>query len=143
MSMFRPMAAVAVVALLGVAACDSRDYESELAALEEELQEAHNQLQEAQSENEQMTTEMEEMRAQSEQSAPGDEAMEEVKSQLSSVIQTATQTADRLSQLEEEPNAPAEQLTEAYTVLRENVQGIADSARSAAEQLGIEVQTGG
>ena len=133
------------VLALSLVACDSRDYEAEIAGLETQLGESNTALEEMRQANQTLETEMEELRAQTEEAtagaaALGEEAVETVRTQLESALQTATQTVDRLAALEREPDAPAETRTEAVGVLREDVQGIVDSVQAAATELGLDLQ---
>ena len=132
---------------LSLVACDSRDYEAEIGELETQLGESNTALEEMRQANQTLETEMEQLRAQAEEAtagagALGEEAVETVRTQLESALQTATQTVDRLAALEREPDAPAETRTEAVGVLREDVQGIVDSVQAAATELGLELQAG-
>jgi hypothetical protein len=118
------VATIAGASLLALAACDSRDYEAEIATLQGDLESA-------QSENEQMQTELEELRAQAE-AQPGMEAgaIENVQTQLNNVVQTAAQTFERASGGEADPEA-----------LRADMQLIVQSTQAAAEGLGVELET--
>ena len=132
---------------LSLAACDSRDYEAELAELQTQLGDANTSLETMQGENETLRTEMEELRAQAEEGAAGagsmgEEAAETVRSELESALEKASQTVDRLAALERDPEAPAETRTEAVSVLRTEVQDIVDSVQTAAAELGLELQAG-
>jgi chromosome segregation ATPase len=118
-------AMIAAASLLAVAACDNRDYEAELATLESDLEGAR-------SENEQLQTELDELRAQAEaQPALEEGAVENVKTQLNNVVQTAAQTFERVGSTGD-PNAEA---------LRADMQLIVQSAQSAAEDLGLQLET--
>jgi uncharacterized protein (DUF3084 family) len=133
---------------LGLAACDSRDYEAEIADLQSQLGEATTELETLRGENESLSTEMEELRTQAEEAAAaagnlGEEAAATVRAELESALNTAAQTADRLAALEREPEAPAETRVEAVGMLRNDVQGIVDSVQAAAAELGLELQGGG
>jgi hypothetical protein len=125
-------ASLAAASLIAIAACDSRDYEAEIATLESDLQSAR-------SENEQMQTQLDELRAQAEAQPEG--GMENVKTELNNVVQTAATTFKEIGSMSEEPDAPAEQRTEALGALREDVQKIVQSTQAAAEDLGIELET--
>ena len=117
------VATIAGASLLALAACDSRDYEAEIATLQSDLEGA-------QSENEQMQTELEELRAQAEaQPAMEEGAMETVQSQLNNVLQTAAQTFERASG-DSDPEA-----------LRADMQLIVQSTQAAADDLGLELET--
>jgi hypothetical protein len=144
----RPLIIALPVAMaLGLAACDSRDYEAELADLQTQLGDATSELETVRSENETLTTEMEELRTQAEQAAPAGGALDEeaaaaVRAELESALETASQTAERLAALERDPDAPAAARTEAVGVLRNDVETIVVSVRAAAEELGLELQAG-
>jgi chromosome segregation ATPase len=129
-------ATLAAASLIAVAACDSRDYEAEIATLEGDLQSAR-------SENDQMQTQLDELRAQAEAQpeAMPEGGRENVETELNNVVQTAATTFERMGSMTEEPDAPAEQRTEALGVLREDMQKIVQSAQAAAENLGIELET--
>ena len=125
-------ASLAAASLIAIAACDSRDYEAEIATLESDLQSAR-------SENEQMQTQLDELRAQAEAQPEG--GMENVTTELNNVVQTAATTFNEIGSMTEEPDAPAEQRTEALGALREDMQKIVQSTQAAAENLGIELET--
>ena len=125
-------ASLAAASLIAIAACDSRDYEAEIATLESDLESAR-------SENEQMQTQLDELRAQTEAQPEG--GMENVKSELNNVVQTAATTFKEIGSMSEEPDAPAEQRTEALGALREDMQKIVQSTQAAAEDLGVELET--
>lgn len=127
-----PAMALAAASLIAVAGCDSRDYEAELATLQTDLESA-------QSENEQMQTELEELRAQSGTMPEG--GLETATTELNTAVQTAATTFERMGSMTEEPDAPAEQRTEALGVLREDMQKIVQSVQAAAQGLGIELET--
>jgi chromosome segregation ATPase len=133
-------ATLAAASLMAIAACDSRDYEAEIATLESDLQSAR-------SENEQMQTQLDELRAQAEAQpeaqagAMPEGGMENVKTELNNVVQTAATTFKEIGSMTEEPDAPAEQRTEALGGLREGMQKIVQSTQAAAENLGIELET--
>jgi chromosome segregation ATPase len=137
-------ATLAAASLMAIAACDSRDYEAEIATLESDLQSAR-------SENEQMQTQLDELRAQAEAQpeaqagaqggAMPEGGMENVKNELNNVVQTAATTFKEIGSMTEEPDAPAEQRTEALGGLREGMQKIVQSTQAAAENLGIELET--
>lgn len=132
MSIRLPAMAFAAASLIAVAACDSRDYEAEIATLQGDLESA-------QSENEQMQTELEELRTQAEAMPEG--GLENVQKELNNVVQTAATTFERMGSMTEEPNAPAEQRTEALGMLREDMQKIVQSAQTAAKDLKLELET--
>ena len=135
MKMHLAAATLAAASLLAVAACDSRDYEAEIAALEGDLQNAR-------SENEQMQTQLSELQAQAEaEPAMPEGALDNVQAQLNSVMQTAATTFERAGSISEEPDAPAEQRTEALSGVREDMQKIVQSVQAAAGDLGIELET--
>ena len=144
----RPLTVLLPGALaLSLVACDSRDYEAEIAELETQLGDSTATLETMQGENETLRTELEELRAQAEgaTAAAGDmggEASETVRAELESALQKASQTVDRLAALERDPEAPAEARTEAVGVLRSEVQEIVDSVQTAAAELGLELQAG-
>lgn len=118
---------IAAASLLLVAACDTRDYEAEIATLEGDLQTAR-------SENEQMQAELDELRTQAEAQPGMDEgALENVQSQLNNVLQTAAQTFERAGQA-----ASGDQSAEA---LRADMQLIVQSTQAAAQDLGVELET--
>ena len=125
-------ASLAAASLIAIAACDSRDYEAEIATLESDLESAR-------SENEQMQTQLDELRAQAEAQPEG--GMENVKTELNNVVQTAATTFKEIGSMSEEPDAPAEQRTEALGALREDMQKIVQSTQAAAEDLGVELET--
>jgi hypothetical protein len=119
------MATIAAASLLAVAACDSRDYEAEIATLQSDLEGA-------QSENEQLQTELEGLRAQAEgQPALDEGALQTVQTELNTVVQTAAQTFERVGSTED-PNAEA---------ARTDMQTIVQAAQAAAEGLGLELET--
>src|ERR671918_1232591 len=123
-------ATLAAVSLLGMAACDSRDYEAEIASLQSDLESAR-------SENEQMQTELDELRTQAEaQPAMPEGALENVQTQLNAVVQTAAQTFERAGSTEQ--GASAEEGTEA---VRADMQTIVQSVQAAAQDLGVELET--
>jgi Skp family chaperone for outer membrane proteins len=123
MRMHLAAATLAAASLLAVAACDSRDYEAEIATLE--------------GENEQMQTELEELRAQAEaQPAMEEGAIENAQSELNKALQTAAQTFERAGSPEQ--GASAEQGSEA---VRADMQMIVQSVQTAAEGLGLELET--
>lgn len=129
-----PLLALGATTLLALSACDSRDYEGEISEIQTELQEAEAQLQEAVAENETLSGQMAEM-----ESAGGD--VPEGAAQAMNEIQVAAQrTYDRLGEMVEEPDAPAEQMEQAITALREDVQGILDSLSLAGQELGVELE---
>jgi chromosome segregation ATPase len=142
----RPLTLVLPLALsLGVAACDSRDYDAEIAGLQGQLGDTTSELEATRSENESLKTQLEEVRAQSEQAGDaaaglGEVAAAKIRDQLSSAMEKASLTAERLGALEAEPDAPADQRTEAVGVLRTDVQDIVASLEAAASELGIELQ---
>lgn len=144
----RPMTLLLPGALaLSLAACDSRDYDAEIAELQTQLGDANTALETTQGENETLRSEMEELRAQAEGAGAaagsmGEEAAETVRSELESALEKASQTVDRLAALERDPDAPAETRTEAVSMLRNEVQEIVDSVQTAAAELGLELQAG-
>jgi hypothetical protein len=142
----RPLSILLPGALaLSLVACDSRDYEAEMTEMEAQLGQSNTALEEMRQANETLQAELEDLRTQAEGATAGagnlsEEAVETVRSELESALATATQTVDRLAALERDPDAPAETRTEAVSVLREDVQGIADSVQTAASELGLELQ---
>ena len=58
-----PLLAGAAALLLGLAACDSRDYEAEIAELNSQLEQAQSELQQAMSENEELSGQIAELEA--------------------------------------------------------------------------------
>ena len=141
MSMRRLTLLLPVALAFGLVACDSRDYEAEIAGLQGQLEEAQAELEAQRAENQTLTGEMEELRAQAEQTAgAGGEVSDEVRAQLETAMEKATQTAERLAALEREPDAPAETRTEAVGMLRTDVQEIAAAVDAAASELGIELE---
>jgi len=124
--------ALAIAPLLAMAACDSRDYEAEIAALETDVQTARGEA-------DQMRTEIEELRAQPDALPEG--AIENVQTELNTIMQTAATTFDRMGSMTQEPDAPADQRTEALGVLREDMQKIVQSVQAAATDLGVELET--
>jgi chromosome segregation ATPase len=128
-------ATLAAVSLLGMAACDSRDYEAEITSLQSDLDSAR-------SENEQMKTELDELRSQAEaQPAMPEGARDTAQTELNTAVQTAAATFERIGTMTEEPAAPAEQRTEELGTLREDMQKIVQSVQAAAEGLGLKLET--
>jgi chromosome segregation ATPase len=128
-------AMLAATSLLGMAACDSRDYEAEIASLQGDLESAR-------TENEQMKTELDELRSQAEaQPAVPEGARETAQTELNTAVQTAASTFERIGTMSEEPAAPAEQRTEELGTLREDMQKIVQSVQAAAEGLGLKLET--
>lgn len=133
---------------LGLVACDSRDYEAEINDLQSQLSDAASELDSLRGENDSLTTEMEGLRAQAEETAAaagalGEDAAQAVQTQLTTALDKASQTVDRLAALEREPDAPADARTEAVATLKGEVQEIVDSVHAAATELGLELQGGG
>lgn len=133
-------AILATASLIAIAACDSRDYEAEIATLQSDLQSAR-------SENEQMQTQLDELRTQAE-AQPETQAgampegeLENVQTELNNVVQTAAATFEQMGSMTEASDVPAEQHTEALGVLRQDMQKIVQSVQAAADQLGIELET--
>lgn len=124
------VASLAAASLLAIAACDSRDYEGEIAALEGDLQTA-------QTENQQLQTELDGLRGQ----ALPEGTLDDVQTELNNVVQTAATTFERMGEMTDESNAPAEQRTEAVSTMREDMQTIVQSVQAAATDLGIELET--
>ena len=123
-------ATIAAASLLALGACDSRDYEAEIATLETDLESAR-------SENEQMQTELDELRTQAEaQPAMPEGAMENVQTQLNSAVQTAAQAFERAGSTEQ--GAAAEQAPKRCA---RDMQLIVQSVQAAAEGLGVELET--
>jgi hypothetical protein len=124
-----------LVLALGLAACDDRDYEGEIATLQGDLDTARAELEEAQSQSEQLTTQMEELRAQAEQPGTGDPAaLEPVRTEFNAIIEKASVSLANLTQLEAQPDAPAE-----VGDLRQNMQDIMQSVQTVAGELGLEL----
>jgi hypothetical protein len=122
-------ATIAAASLLALGACDSRDYEAEIATLETDLESAR-------SENEQMQTELDELRTQAEaQPAMPEGAMENVQTQLNSAVQTAAQAFERAGSTEQGAAA------EGAEAVRTDMQLIVQSVQAAAEGLGVELET--
>jgi hypothetical protein len=67
--------------------------------------------------------------------------LENVQTALNDAVQTTAATFERMGSMTEEPDAPAEQRTEALGVLREDLQKIMQSVQAAATDLGIELDT--
>lgn len=131
-----PLLALGGAALIGVAACDSRDYEAEIATLETELQDAETRLQEAMASNEELNAQLAELEG------AGAEVPEEVQGQLSDAWTTAQRTYDRLGQIQEEPNVDPTRMREAVLVLRTDLQQMMTNLQSAGEDLGVELEQG-
>ena len=122
-------ATIAAASVLALAACDSRDYEAELATLETDLQSAR-------SENEQMQTELDELRTQAgAEPAMAEGALENVQTQLNTVVQTAAQTFERAGSTEQGASP------EDSEAMRADMQLIVQSAQAAAQDLGVELET--
>ena len=128
-------ATIAAASLLALAACDSRDYEAEIATLEGDLQSAR-------SENEQLQTQLSELQAQAEaEPAIAEGGLENVQTQLNNAMQAAAGTFERVGTVTEEPDAPVEQRSEALGLARADLQVVVQSLQAAAEDLGIELET--
>jgi len=140
MSMRHLTLVLPVALAFGLVACDSRDYEAEITGLQGQLEEAQAELETQRAENQTMAGEMEELRMQAEQPAAGGEVSDQVRAQLETAMEKATQTAERLAALERDPDAPAETRTEAVGVLRTEVEEIVAAVDAAANELGIELQ---
>jgi chromosome segregation ATPase len=144
----RPLIIVLPLALgLGLAACDSRDYEAELAELQNQLNDATGELEGLRGENQSLSGEMAELRSQAEETAAAagqlsEEVAGKVRGELESVLEKASQTVDRLAALERDPDAPADTRTEAVAILRNEVQQIVNSVQTAAADLGLDLQPG-
>jgi chromosome segregation ATPase len=144
----RPLLVFLPVALaMSLAACDNRDYEAEIADLQAQLSDAKVQLETLRNENQNLSSEMDDLRTQAEQAAAaagklGDDAADAVRNQLSSALDKASRTVDRLAALEREPGAPADARTEAVGVLKNDVQEVVDSVQAAATSLGLELHSG-
>ena len=124
-----------LVLALGLAACDDRDYEGEIATLQGDLDSARAELDEAQSQNQQLTTQMEELQTQAEQAGTGDPAaLEPVRTEFNAIIEKASASLANLTELEAQPDAPAE-----LGDLRQNMQDIMQSVQTVAGGLGLEV----
>jgi len=128
-----PALGFAMASLLVLSACDNRDYEGEIATLQADLDTARGEA-------EQLQTEVDELRTQAE-GAPAQDALENAKTELNSAIQTAAATFERMGALNREPDAPAEARTEALDALRQDMQQIVQSVETAAQDLGIEIET--
>jgi peptidoglycan hydrolase CwlO-like protein len=132
----RTFALAAPIALgLGLAACDSRDYEAEITALQSDLESARSELQTAQGENEQLKTQMEELQAQAEQAGgAGEQAGGAIEGDLNRIVENANAALTSLTQLETQaPDAD-------ISGLRENVNQIMEAAQATAEQAGVQLQ---
>jgi hypothetical protein len=122
-----------LVLVLGLAACDDRDYEAELAAMQEELAMARNELQAVQAENERLSAELEEAQAQPEADpavaangappADGAPPMEAVQAELVLLAERATLALAGLNLLEEEAQVDASEV-------RQNLEEVVQLAES-------------
>lgn len=121
-------------AALALSACDSRDYEAELADLQTQLQDAQTELQQAQTENEELSGQI--------TSLEGNQGQvpDTVQTELSEVRVAAQRTYDRLGALEREPDAPADRMSEALAVLRADIEEIVQSIEAAGQELGVEFE---
>jgi chromosome segregation ATPase len=125
---------VALASLLAVAACDSRDYESEIATLEADVQTARGEA-------EQLQTRLDELRAQSEAQALPEGALDNVQTELNNVAQNVAAVFAGMGAMTEDPEAAPEERTEAIGVLRDDMQKIMQSIQTVAADLGIELET--
>lgn len=123
-------ASLAAASLLAIAACDSRDYEAEIATLQSDLQTA-------QTENQQLQTELDGLRS---QSLP-EGALDNVQTELNNVVQTAATTFQQLGSMSQETGAQAGQEDEALAAMRADLQVIVQSVQAAASDLGVELET--
>ena len=147
MSMRHLTLALPVALAFGLNACDSRDYEGEISELQGQLEQAQAELEAQRTENETLTGEVEELRTQAEQTgdtaaATGGEVSDAVRAQLGTARERASQTAERLTAIEAEPDAPAADRTAAIAILRTGAEEIVVAIDAAADQLGIELQQG-
>ena len=129
-----PLLALGGAALIGLAACDSRDYEAEITELESQLQDAETRLQESLAANEDLNAQMAELE--------GGQVSETVQTELNEAYSTAQQTYERLGALEREPGADPQLIEEAVVVLREDIQAMMDSLQSAGQELGVQLEQG-
>jgi chromosome segregation ATPase len=132
----RKLAFAAPIAFgLGLAACDSRDYEAEISALQSDLESARSELETAQGENEQLRTRVEELQAQAEQAGgPGEQAGGAIEGDLNRIVENANAALTSLTELETQaPDAD-------ISGLRENVNQIMEAAQATAEQAGVQLQ---
>ena len=123
-----------LVVVLGLAACDSRDYETEVTELSEELSATQAKLDATTSENERLKTELEEMRAQTPSDGAGDGAAgsegmapalsEAVQGELEAMTEKLTVALANLSALETQPENGE------LSKVRENLQEAVGSART-------------
>jgi hypothetical protein len=115
-----------LVLVLGLAACDDRDYEAELAAMQEELAMARNDLQAARAENERLAVELEETQAQPDPAAAANGAppLEAVQAEVVLIAERATLALANLNLLEETAQVDATEIRqqlEEVVQLAENV----------------------
>jgi chromosome segregation ATPase len=132
----RRLAFAAPIALgLGVAACDSRDYEAEILALQSDLESARGELETAQGENEQLRTQMEELQARAEPvGGAGGQAGGAIEGDLNRIVENANAALTSLTELEAQaPDAD-------ISGLRENVNQIMEAAQATAEQAGVQLE---
>lgn len=132
----RRLAFAAPIALgLGVAACDSRDYEAEISALQSDLESARSELETAQGENEQLKTQVEELQAQAEPAGgAGEQAGGAIEGDLNRIVENASAALTSLTELETQaPDADV-------SGLRENLNQIMEAAQATAEQAGVQLQ---
>jgi chromosome segregation ATPase len=132
----RRLAFAAPIALgLGVAACDSRDYEAEISALQSDLESARGELETAQGENEQLRTQVEELQTQAEQpGGAGEQAGGAIEGDLNRIVENANAALTSLTELE--ARAPDADISG----LRENVNQIMEAAQATAEQAGVQLE---
>jgi hypothetical protein len=99
-----------LVLVLGLAACDDRDYEAELAAMQEELALARNDLEAARAENERLTMELDEAQAGPETAAAGAAGgppMEDLQAEVVLIAERASLALANLNLLEEQAQVDA------------------------------------
>jgi multidrug resistance efflux pump len=132
----RKLAFAAPIAFgLGLAACDSRDYEAEISALQSDLESARGELETAQGENEQLRTQMEELQARAEPvGGAGGQAGGAIEGDLNRIVENANAALTSLTELEAQaPDAD-------ISGLRENVNQIMEAAQATAEQAGVQLE---
>lgn len=131
-----------LVLVLGLAACDDRDYEAELAAMQEELAMARNDLQAARAENEQLAAELEEAQAQPDPAAAANGAQppEAMQAEMMLLVERASLALANLNLLEEEAQVDATEVRqnlEEVVILAENmVAGVMTGAPPAEPAAG-------
>lgn len=132
-----------LVGLLALAACDSRDYEAEMGELQTQLDQARSELEAARAENQTLSGEMEEMQTQMGEAteaagAAGGEALGEIEAQLNTVAQSASRSLEQLDQLAE---SGEQNVADAASGIREDLQAIVQSVHAAATSLGVQVES--